>query len=101
TRADYRIVRHQSLSPQLTRVRIARPVGPELDLDSPLLGLPGAYALAAAIAANEALLGRALEVGELQQALASPALGEPGRLTLVELADGSLVLDDTYNSSPA
>jgi UDP-N-acetylmuramoyl-tripeptide--D-alanyl-D-alanine ligase len=101
TRADYRIVRHQSLSPQLTRVRITRPVGPELDLDSPLLGLPGAYALAAAIAANEALLGRALEVGELQQALASPALGEPGRLTLVELADGSLVLDDTYNSSPA
>jgi len=101
TGADYRIVRHQSLSQKLTRVCIARPGAPELELDSPLLGLPGAYALAAAVAANEALLGRALEVGELRQALASPELGEPGRLTLVELGDGSLVLDDTYNSSPA
>jgi UDP-N-acetylmuramoyl-tripeptide--D-alanyl-D-alanine ligase len=101
TGADYRIVRHQSLSQKLTRVCIARPGAPELELDSPLLGLPGAYALTAAIAANEALLGRALERSELRQALASPALGEPGRLTAVELADGSLVLDDTYNSSPA
>ena len=101
TGADYRIVRHQSLSQKLTRVCIARPGAPELELDSPLLGLPGAYALAAAIAANEALLGRSLAGEELQRALASPALGEPGRLTLVELADGSLVLDDTYNSSPA
>jgi UDP-N-acetylmuramoyl-tripeptide--D-alanyl-D-alanine ligase len=99
--AEYRIVRHQSLSPQLTRVRIARPSAPELELDSPLLGLPGAYALTAAIAANEALLERPLEVGELQSALASPALGEPGRLSAVELGDGSLVLDDTYNASPA
>lgn len=99
--ADYRIVSYQSLSQKLTRVCIARPGAPELVLDSPLLGLPGAYALTAAVAANEALLGRSLEVAELRQALASPALGEPGRLTVVELADGSLVLDDTYNSSPA
>ena len=99
--ADYRIVSHESLSPQLTRVCIARPRAPQLELNSPLLGLPGAYALTAAIAANEALLGRALELEELERALASPALGEPGRLTVVELGDGSLVLDDTYNSSPA
>jgi UDP-N-acetylmuramoyl-tripeptide--D-alanyl-D-alanine ligase len=99
--AEYRIVRHQSLSPQLTRVCIARPGAPEIELDSPLLGLPGAYALTAAIAANEALLERPLERGELQSALTSPALGEPGRLGVVELSDGSLVLDDTYNSSPA
>jgi UDP-N-acetylmuramoyl-tripeptide--D-alanyl-D-alanine ligase len=82
-------------------VCIARPSAPELELDSPLLGLPGAYALTAAIAANEALLDRPLEPSELSSALASPALGEPGRLGVVELGDGSLVLDDTYNSSPA
>jgi len=99
--AEYRIVRHQSLSPQLTRVCIARPDAPQLELDSPLLGLPGAYALTAAIAANEAVLERPLEPSELASALASPALGEPGRLVVVELGDGSLVLDDTYNSSPA
>lgn len=99
--AEYRIVRHQSLSPQLTRVCIARPSAPELELDSPLLGLPGAYALTAAIATNEALLERPLERAELESALASPSLGEPGRLCVVELGDGSLVLDDTYNSSPA
>jgi len=101
TGAEYRIVRYESLSPQLTRVCIARPRAPQLELDSPLLGLPGAYALTAAIAANEALLGRALELDELSRALGSPALGEPGRLTVVELGDGSLIVDDTYNSSPA
>jgi UDP-N-acetylmuramoyl-tripeptide--D-alanyl-D-alanine ligase len=66
-----------------------------------LLGLPGAYALCAALAANEVLLGRPLSEAELSGALASPALSEPGRLTPTALRDGTLVLDDTYNSSPA
>jgi UDP-N-acetylmuramoyl-tripeptide--D-alanyl-D-alanine ligase len=29
------------------------------------------------------------------------AAGEPGRLTPLELADGTVVLDDSYNSNPA
>jgi UDP-N-acetylmuramoyl-tripeptide--D-alanyl-D-alanine ligase len=57
--------------------------------------------LAAALAVTETLLGRGLGEAEVASALASPALGEPGRLTVVELPDGSLILDDTYNSSPA
>jgi len=101
TGARYRIVKHESASPQRTRVRIERPGAAALELESPLLGLPGAYALAAALAVTETLLGRGLDEGEVTSALASPALGEPGRLTVVELPDGSLVLDDTYNSSPA
>ncbi len=99
--AEYQIVQHQSLSPRLTRVQLARPRAEPLLLESPLLGLPGAYALAAAVAASESLLERALEPAELTRALTSAALGEPGRLCAVELADGTLVLDDTYNSSPA
>jgi UDP-N-acetylmuramoyl-tripeptide--D-alanyl-D-alanine ligase len=42
-----------------------------------------------------------LEPSELSRALASAELGEPGRLCAVDLVDGTLVLDDTYNSSPA
>jgi UDP-N-acetylmuramoyl-tripeptide--D-alanyl-D-alanine ligase len=97
----YRILAQDSLGGGGTRVRIERPQGALLDVRSPLLGPPGAYALAAALAAVEALLGRLLTGEEVEAALASPLLGEPGRLTPIELADGSLLLDDTYNSSPA
>ena len=71
------------------------------EVESPLVGLPGAYALAASLLAAEALLGRPVTRGEVAAALASPRLGEPGRLRLVSLADGTLVVDDSYNSSPA
>lgn len=98
---DYRIAAPESLPSGGARVRIHRARGPELDLQSPLLGMPGAYALAAAVAGLEAVLERALTPAELSTALASPGLGEPGRLTPVELSDGSLVLNDTYNASPA
>jgi UDP-N-acetylmuramoyl-tripeptide--D-alanyl-D-alanine ligase len=99
--AQYRIVKHESTSPQRTRVRIERPAATPLEVESPLLGLPGAYALAAALAVTETLLERPLAEAELTSALSSPALGEPGRLSVLELTDGSLILDDTYNSSPA
>jgi UDP-N-acetylmuramoyl-tripeptide--D-alanyl-D-alanine ligase len=96
----YRILGEHSAASG-SRVRIERPGGGALDLQSPLLGPPGAYALAAALASIEALLGRALAPSEVEAALASRALGEPGRLAPFELPDGSLVLDDTYNASPA
>jgi UDP-N-acetylmuramoyl-tripeptide--D-alanyl-D-alanine ligase len=90
--AEYRILKKESASPQRTRVRIERPAAGPLELESPLLGLPGAYALAAALAVTETLLGRALAEAEVTSALASPVLGEPGRLSVVELPDGSLIL---------
>jgi UDP-N-acetylmuramoyl-tripeptide--D-alanyl-D-alanine ligase len=98
---DYRILSHESLAQGGTALRIERPGAPELSIQSPLLGLPGAYAFTAAVASLEVLLGRPLTGEEVATALGSPLLGEPGRLTPVELADGSLVLNDTYNSSPA
>jgi UDP-N-acetylmuramoyl-tripeptide--D-alanyl-D-alanine ligase len=99
--AVYRIAEHETLSPRRTRVRIERPGAAALEAESPLLGLPGAYAVTAAVAVTETLLERSLTAAELERALASSELGEPGRLTAVELADGSLVLDDSYNASPA
>jgi UDP-N-acetylmuramoyl-tripeptide--D-alanyl-D-alanine ligase len=100
TDSHYRILGQESLGGGGTRVRIERPGATLLDVRSPLLGPPGAYALAAALASIEAMLGRALSGDEVESALASPLLGEPGRLTPIELSDGSLLLDDTYNSSP-
>lgn len=101
TQVDYRVLRHEALSALRTRVALERPRAAALDVESPLLGLPGAYALAAAVALTEALLERSLDQSEVDAALRSPELGEPGRLTPVTLDDGTLVLDDTYNSSPA
>lgn len=101
TSPQYRILGQESLGGGGSRVRIERPGAGLLDVRSPLLGAPGAYALTAALAAIETLLGRALTGDEVEAALASSALGEPGRLEPFELPDGSLVLDDTYNSSPA
>jgi UDP-N-acetylmuramoyl-tripeptide--D-alanyl-D-alanine ligase len=97
---DYHIARAETLGARATELSIVRKDGSELSGQSPLLGLPGAYALAAGLALTEALLGRKVTALELGAALASPSLGEPGRLTPFELGDGSLVLDDTYNASP-
>lgn len=98
---QYRILGQESLGGGGSRVRIERPGAALLDVRSPLLGAPGAYALTAALAAIETVLGRGLTGDEVEAALASSALGEPGRLSPLELPDKSLVLDDTYNSSPA
>jgi UDP-N-acetylmuramoyl-tripeptide--D-alanyl-D-alanine ligase len=82
-------------------VRIERPAGAPLEVESPLLGLPGAYALTAATALVESLLGRPIDPREITGALTSPELGESGRLGTIELPDGSLLIDDSYNASPA
>ncbi|HVZ32704.1 MAG TPA: cyanophycin synthetase, partial [Polyangiaceae bacterium] len=82
-------------------VRIERPGAAPLEVDSPLLGFPGAYALTAATALVESLLARPIDRTEITRALTSPELGEAGRLGTIELPDGSLLIDDTYNASPA
>ncbi|HKO53555.1 MAG TPA: UDP-N-acetylmuramoyl-tripeptide--D-alanyl-D-alanine ligase [Polyangiaceae bacterium] len=68
-------------------------------LETPLLGEAGAYATLAALAVGEWLGQAALEPARVSRALS--AAGEPGRLTPIELADGTVVLDDSYNSNPA
>jgi UDP-N-acetylmuramoyl-tripeptide--D-alanyl-D-alanine ligase len=70
-----------------------------VELDVPLPGRAGAYAALAAIAAAEVLGGAPLDGRALEAALSRA--GEPGRLIVHELADGTVVLDDAYNANPA
>ncbi|MCC6214101.1 MAG: UDP-N-acetylmuramoyl-tripeptide--D-alanyl-D-alanine ligase [Polyangiaceae bacterium] len=95
--ADYAIEARTAIGAAASEIRIARPSGP-LTVRAPLLGEPGALAVAAAVAAVETLTATALERATVERALASG--GEPGRLVPLELGDGTLVLDDTYNSNP-
>lgn len=98
--ADYRLIERRSDGLGRSELVIER-AGERLALQSPLLGDAGAYAVLAALAAAEAALGRRLTAAEVGQALSSRSLGESGRLQPIELADGTVVLDDTYNSNPA
>jgi len=67
--------------------------------ETPLLGEAGAYATLAALAVGEWLGQAALDPDLVSRALS--AAGEPGRLTPIELQDGTVLLDDSYNSNPA
>jgi UDP-N-acetylmuramoyl-tripeptide--D-alanyl-D-alanine ligase len=67
----------------------------------PLLGEAGAMAAAAGLAVAEGVLGRALGSGEIERAMVGLSAGHEGRLTLRPLADGTLVLDDSYNANPS
>lgn len=73
--------------------------GERVELDVPLLGAAWTYAALAAIATESALTGRTPDGALLEAALARA--GEPGRLVVHELADGTVVLDDAYNANPA
>jgi UDP-N-acetylmuramoyl-tripeptide--D-alanyl-D-alanine ligase len=79
-------------------LRVALP-SREVELDVPLLGDAGAYAALAALSVLEIVAPEALtNSGALSRALGRA--GEPGRLRPLELADGTVVLDDTYNANP-
>ena len=70
-----------------------------LELELSLLGDAGVYAALAAVAVTHAL---GLELPDAPSiSLALSRAGEPGRLEVHELADGTVVLDDAYNSNPA
>lgn len=64
--------------------------------------LPRTAALASmgALAAAESALGRAISHEAVSQALAAGAWQEPGRYSVRPLLDGSLLVDDSYNSNP-
>ena len=69
------------------------------ELELPLLGEAGAYAALAAVAVAGSVTTTPLSSAVLTAAFSRA--GEPGRLAAHELADGTLVLDDAYNSNPA
>jgi UDP-N-acetylmuramoyl-tripeptide--D-alanyl-D-alanine ligase len=98
--ADYRVVRREPMGLGASRIAIERPAGARLDLTVPLVGIPGALAAAAACAVADRIAGSPLAPELLARALAAIA-SEPGRLGPIELADGTVLIDDTYNANPA
>lgn len=96
--ADYRLVAREVDGTLGSLVRLRRPSG-ELTVRFPLLGEHAAIDLVAALAAAEAALGRPLAVPEIESAFSRTELD--GRGALFRLANGALVLDDSYNANPA
>lgn len=98
---EYRILERTPGELGPSRVRLARMGREELSVTVPWIGRPGAYAVAAAVAAAEAVTGVTLSAAELEAAFERNARAEPGRLVPLRLANDAVVLDDTYNSNPA
>jgi UDP-N-acetylmuramoyl-tripeptide--D-alanyl-D-alanine ligase len=96
---DYRI---EALSPAPggTLLRYRTPFG-QFEVSLPWLPRPVALALMAAIAAAESALSHALPPEAVAAAVTQASWRQPGRLALHPLKDGSLLLDDSYNSNPA
>jgi len=101
--ADYRLLERAGISVSGARVRIRRRREvTEAQVWLPLLGEAAAVDLAAALAAAESTLG------PMADDVLAAALREPrfrrgagtGRMQVRQLADGTLVLDDTYNANP-
>jgi UDP-N-acetylmuramoyl-tripeptide--D-alanyl-D-alanine ligase len=98
--ADYRILLRESLGRRGARLVLGGPFG-NRELIMPLLGEAGAMAAVAGLAVAEGVLGRALGPAEVERAIVGLSAGHEGRLTLRPLADGTLVLDDSYNANPS
>lgn len=77
---------------------LKRADGSRLTFDCPLLGRPGALAVAAGILGVETLKEGRLSADQCERALRRA--GEPGRNSLVELTGNRFVIDDSYNSNP-
>jgi UDP-N-acetylmuramoyl-tripeptide--D-alanyl-D-alanine ligase len=102
--ADYRVLRREGVGIGGSTIILERPRGrgrETIALDVPLIGLPSALSVAAAVAASDRVAGRSVPKDKLARALSREALGEPGRLRPVELKDHTVVLDDSYNANPA
>jgi UDP-N-acetylmuramoyl-tripeptide--D-alanyl-D-alanine ligase len=97
--ADYRLLERVASGVDGAAVRIQRRRdGTEAHIWLPMLGEAAAVDLAAALGAAEAVAGP-LEAEAITGALRSHA-HPPGRMQVRQLADGTTLLDDTYNANP-
>lgn len=102
---DCRVVGRTALGQGTTRIDLERSRGAsgrreQLSLETALVGYPGALAVAAAVTVADQILGEPVALECLRRAFLGQAVMEPGRLCPLELRDGTLVLDDTYNANP-
>lgn len=98
---DYCIEQAEITAACVSDIAVRRPNGSRVSFASPFVGAPGALACAAALALAEHEARRALDGPWIEAALRRPEAREPGRLQPIELADDTLVLDDSYNANPA
>ncbi len=97
-KASYRLAARESLGALGSRVTVDRKAS-SLTVDLPLIGDVAAIDFVAALAAVESLVDRNLDAAKIVGALAS--LDVPfGRASIVKLADGTIVIDDSYNANP-
>ncbi len=82
-----------------SHVRVAWEGGDPAGYDVPLPGGAGTLAALAALAAARALLDVPAPPEALREALLRVASVRDGRLAVETLADGTVLLDDTYNSN--
>lgn len=80
-------------------LRVAANGGAPVDYDVPLPGEAGALAALAAVAAARAVVGADVPPEALRAALLRVAAVRDGRFAAETLADGTVLLDDTYNSN--
>ncbi|EYF00771.1 UDP-N-acetylmuramoyl-tripeptide--D-alanyl-D-alanine ligase [Chondromyces apiculatus] len=97
--AVYRIIGRRPVGLQGSVVDVVRD-GKEVALRSPLLGEAGALAAVAALAVVEELLGQRLSEEGAEKALTAMEPPTDGRLSALELGDGTVVIDDSYNANP-
>lgn len=100
-RCDYRARALTVNADGRTTFEVARPTGVALRVAAPRPGKPVVYAALAALAVAEYCSGSALSAAELEASLCAESAQQAGRLKLVRLAGGVLVLDDSYNANPA
>lgn len=100
--ASYRIRERRLTRYDRAHLVLARPDASLLELDLGITGAPGALAVAAAVATLETEFDRALDAPTLQPVVDRLGeLGPSGRLRPRPLADGLLLIDDSYNANPA
>jgi UDP-N-acetylmuramoyl-tripeptide--D-alanyl-D-alanine ligase len=96
--SNYRLAARESLGPRGSRVTVVRK-GSSLSVDLPLIGEAAAIDFVAALAAAESLVDHDLDEEKISDALKKIALPS-GRVSIVDLADGTIVIDDSYNANP-
>jgi UDP-N-acetylmuramoyl-tripeptide--D-alanyl-D-alanine ligase len=98
--AHYRLAHREPLGARGAMLGIVRSSAPPLDLRLPLVGEVAAIDLCAALAAAEAATNAPIPQEKAQIAMDRLALPE-GRGALHQMANGAILLDDTYNANPA
>ena len=100
--ADFRIAARRVEGIGRSRILLERRSGGVIEFTAPLVGEAGALACAAAIAVTEGLLGEHVSGEVATDAFTRADVGAgAGRLVPRVLADGLVLIDDSYNANPA